>query len=132
MSNSYCAWFVPAAHIAGANAIINLIWEQPVESQNFTLHFNTSGLPANPIEYYAAHPHLSSAEALVFDNLSENIPTPSGGWPVMVGDVEVSEADAIAAAAAFGYYRTNNASAGNIAYGASTIGVSPIVYPSEG
>lgn len=131
MTTTYCAWFIPAAHVAGANAIINMIWQQPLASQNFTRDFNATASPNDPITHYAAHPSLSPEEALVFDNLGGNIPTPAGGWPVTVGQAEVSEADAIAAAAAFRYYRTNDDGADNLAYGAAQLGIQLIKYPPE-
>ncbi|MDP1628877.1 hypothetical protein [Parvibaculum sp.] len=130
MSNAYVAWVTTPALKAATNEIINLIWNQPIGTNSFGRDLNTSGSHLDPVELVAAHPSLSSEEAVVFDNLLDNMPVPEGGWPLMDGEtVVLTEADALVAAEAFHFYRTNDPNANNLAYAAAANGMQVIEYP---
>lgn len=120
------AWFVPVAHQEPINRLINLVMNSM--GDNLTVQCNPTSSYLDPVTHIGCNIALNAQEAAIFDDLPGNIPTPAGGWPVMDGeDVVLTEADAIAAAAAFRYYKTNDPEQTSWAFGLASLGIKQVI-----
>lgn len=107
-TRSYAVSVIPTTHKQAINRLIAMIEGEDVAlSENISRPANADGSYTDPLDvgpdatHWYGGRYVDAQWLMIYQSLNTLLPTPAGGWPLMVGEEEVlSEAEAIAAAAA--------------------------------
>lgn len=99
MTAHYGVAVVPTAHKNALNAIY-AVWknEDPTSSENLSQPSNQNGSTTDPITHWFGGRLYSDADLVVIQSFAANLPAAS--WPIMGVSGSVTQAQALAAAAA--------------------------------
>lgn len=89
---------------ANKNAVnvVLALWfgDDPASAENVSVPLNVSGDPGDPVTSWMGGRLYTDGELAILQDLANNMPVPSGGWPVTGVGGAVSEVEAIAGATA--------------------------------
>lgn len=105
---TYARYCIPVAHAWAMNRVFNLILGD--SGDNIAQRYSADG--QEPATHLSGGAIVDAEWLATFQNLPSTLPTPEGGWPEGTSETLPTEADALAAVAAFDLFARTNANIG--------------------